>query len=146
MCFSSHKNCELKVKLWWVGARERKECIFCNVYFVRREFFKIFVLSQCIVYWTSFQKTPTYTYQKTLFLTLLLLVFKIVESLKCLFKYFISTKLCFHYGLTHFMSRSSHSEVFCKKGVLKNFAKSTGKHLCQSLFLNKVTNWGLQLY
>ena len=31
-------------------------------------------------------------------------------------------------------------EVFCKKGVLKNFAKSTGKHLCQSLlFNNKAT-------
>ena len=25
-----------------------------------------------------------------------------------------------------------------KKGVLKNFAKLTGKHLCQSLFFNKV--------
>ena len=24
-----------------------------------------------------------------------------------------------------------------KKGVLKNFAKLTGKHLCQSLFFNK---------
>ena len=29
-------------------------------------------------------------------------------------------------------------DVFCKKGVLKNFTKFTGKHLCQSLFLNKV--------
>ena len=29
-------------------------------------------------------------------------------------------------------------EVFCKKGVLKNFTKFTGKHLCQSLFFNKV--------
>ena len=38
--------------------------------------------------------------------------------------------------------RSSRQEVFCKKGVLKNFAKFTGKHLCQSLFLNKVA--GLQ--
>ena len=28
-------------------------------------------------------------------------------------------------------------EVFCKKGALNNFAKSTGKHLCQSLFFNK---------
>ena len=27
-------------------------------------------------------------------------------------------------------------EVFCKKGVLRNFAKFTGKHLCQSLFFN----------
>ena len=30
--------------------------------------------------------------------------------------------------------RSSRLEVFCKKGVLNNFAKYTGKHLCQSLF------------
>ena len=26
------------------------------------------------------------------------------------------------------------AEVFCKKGILRNFAKFTGKHLCQSLF------------
>ena len=30
------------------------------------------------------------------------------------------------------------TEVFCKKGVLKNFAKFTGKHLYRSLFFNKV--------
>ena len=28
-------------------------------------------------------------------------------------------------------------EVFCKIHALKNFAKLTEKHLCQSLFLNK---------
>ena len=28
--------------------------------------------------------------------------------------------------------------MFCKKAVLGNFAKFTGKHLCQSLFFNKV--------
>ena len=33
--------------------------------------------------------------------------------------------------------RSSHPGVFYKKGVLKNFAKFTGKHQCQSLFFNK---------
>ena len=38
--------------------------------------------------------------------------------------------------------RSSRPEVFSKKGVLRNFAKFTGKHLCQSLFFNKVA--GLQ--
>ena len=36
------------------------------------------------------------------------------------------------------MLGSSRLDVFCKKGVLKNFAKFTGKHLCHSLFLNKV--------
>ena len=35
------------------------------------------------------------------------------------------------------MFRSSHPQVFCKKGVLRNFAKFTGKHLCQGLFFNK---------
>ena len=29
-------------------------------------------------------------------------------------------------------------EMFCKKGVLRNFAKFTGKHLCQNPFFNKV--------
>ena len=41
-------------------------------------------------------------------------------------------------------SNSKHGsirpEAFCKKDVLKNFAKFAGKHLCQSLFLNKVAS------
>ena len=36
------------------------------------------------------------------------------------------------------LNRRIRPEVFCSKGVLKNFAKFTGKHLCQSLFLNEV--------
>ena len=32
-------------------------------------------------------------------------------------------------------NRSRRSEVFCKKGVLRNFTKSTGKQLCQSLLI-----------
>ena len=34
--------------------------------------------------------------------------------------------------------KRSRSEVFCKKGVLRDFTKFTGKHLCQSLFFGKV--------
>ena len=34
--------------------------------------------------------------------------------------------------------RSSRLKVFCRKGVLRNFAKFTGKQLCQSLFFSKV--------
>ena len=34
--------------------------------------------------------------------------------------------------------RSSHQRSSMKKGVLRNFAKFTGKYLCQSLFFNKV--------
>ena len=32
--------------------------------------------------------------------------------------------------------------MFCKKGAHRNFAKFTGKHLCQSLFFNKVAGLG----
>ena len=34
--------------------------------------------------------------------------------------------------------KSSRPEVFCKKGVFRDFAKFTGKHLCQRHFFNKV--------
>ena len=55
------------------------------------------------------------------------------------------------YCLTHFMSlvsfhtscknqetcRSSRPEGLCKKGVLRNFAKFTGKHMCFCNFVKK---------
>ena len=40
----------------------------------------------------------------------------------------------------------SFPEVFCKRAVSRNFAKFTGKHLCQSLFFNKVAGFSLQFY
>ena len=40
--------------------------------------------------------------------------------------------------------RRGRPKVFCKKVILRNFAKFTGKHLCQRLFFNKVT--GLRSY
>ena len=36
--------------------------------------------------------------------------------------------------------RSTHRRYSVKKGVLRNFAKFTGKHLCQSLFFNEFFN------
>ena len=41
--------------------------------------------------------------------------------------------------------RSIHP-VFCKKSVLRDFAKFTGKHMFQSLLINKVEGQGRQLY
>ena len=41
------------------------------------------------------------------------------------------------HSLNAIKHRSTRPEVFCKKGVLKNFTqKFTGKYLCQSLFFN----------
>ena len=42
--------------------------------------------------------------------------------------------------------QSPRGVLFCKKGALGNFIKFTGKHLCQSLFFNKVAALSLQLY
>ena len=36
--------------------------------------------------------------------------------------------------------RSSHPRCSVRKGVLRTFAKFTGKHLCKSLFFNKVAS------
>ena len=42
------------------------------------------------------------------------------------------------YELSFTGFRSSHRRCSVKKCVLRNFAKFTGKHLCQRLFFNKV--------
>ena len=87
MCFSSYKNCELKVKLWWVVACQRKEsAFFVTFIFSEGNFFNICVLSQCIMYWTNFQNIHTFIYEKTLLHTLLFLLFKMVENLQCILK------------------------------------------------------------
>ena len=45
-------------------------------------------------------------------------------------------------NVRYYFYRGSHPEVFCKKGVLGNFTKFTGKHLCQGLFFDKVADLG----
>ena len=42
------------------------------------------------------------------------------------------------YRWARLIVRSSCSETFYKKGVLKYFVKYTGKHLCRGLFLVKL--------
>ena len=58
-----------------------------------------------------------------------------------------------NHGGRHFYSsqnlrtlRSIRPEVFCKKGVLRNLERFTEKHLCQSLFFNKVAGLSLQVF
>ena len=48
--------------------------------------------------------------------------------------------LIINYNYLHLNVRSSHPELFCEKSILENFAKLTGKQLCQSLFFNKVAD------
>ena len=46
--------------------------------------------------------------------------------------------VAFLYSFRFFTFRSIRPTVFRKKGVLKNFAKFIGKHLCQGLLFNNV--------
>ena len=56
--------------------------------FCPKDFFNISVLSRFIVYWIHFQNIQALVlYQKTSLHAILLLVFKIVESLQCILKY-----------------------------------------------------------
>ena len=50
---------------------------------------------------------------------------------------------CENSSISMFLSEAATGDVL-KKGVLKNFEKSTGKHLCWSLFLIKLLKKRLQ--
>ena len=99
LCFSSHKNCELKVELWWVRAHEKKEGFFVPSIFSEGNFYNIYILSQCIVYWYILLHI-----KKHYFLTFLL-VFKIVETLPCIFKNTIRYRF-FPVNVTKFLRAS----------------------------------------
>ena len=51
-----------------------------------------------------------------------------------------------HFDSTNHRLWSSHRRCSIKTGVLRNFAIFTVKHLCQSLFFNKIADPSLQLY
>ena len=73
MCFISYKN-----------RKERRRHFLYRLFCPKRIYLN--VLPQCLVYWIHFQNIHTFAYRKTLIHTLLLLVFKIVESLQCILK------------------------------------------------------------
>ena len=60
----------------------------------------------------------------------------------------INNKLKFLHPKNKFLTPAPEAVIqrcSIKKNVLRNFTKFTGKHLCQSLFFNKVTGLRLQL-
>ena len=88
-------------------------------------------------------------YQKQLFhltSTIYLLLWCLTEKQRTLFLLlFFSNFLSFGSRVLIFFmfcilsnNRSNQRRCSVKKGVLRNFAKSIGKHLCQGLFFNKV--------
>ena len=61
-----------------------------------------------------------------------------VGPLKALKKLNAFSEQCLAINQVYHEYRCSRPEVLCKKDALRNFAKFTGKHLCRSLFFNKV--------
>ena len=124
MCFSSYKNCELKVKLW---CERKKSALFVKFILSERNFFKTWVLSQSIAYWINFQNIYTFTYQKILLHTFLLLVFKIVESRQCILKpHFVSSSLQFDWNWDSTLHSFFISNTFISNTRLK-LAKNQAK-------------------
>ena len=73
-------------------------------------------------------------------------VWHLLYTIICAFYYFmysVSILWLFSFYALEFVLKYSDL-MFCKKGVLKNFAKFTGKHLCQIFFFNKVASQGQQ--
>ena len=79
MCFSSYKNQQLKVKLWWVEARERKESVFFVTFFCPKEIILTFVIYLNVL---NFQNKYTFKYHKTLLHTLFCLFSKSPKAFK----------------------------------------------------------------
>ena len=84
-CFSSYKNQLWKVKLWWAGSRERKRVHFLKLLFCPKYILNICVLSQMCSILNKLSEYIYFYISKNIH-TLLLRVFKIVESLQCIAK------------------------------------------------------------
>ena len=116
LCFSSYKNRKLKIKLWWVGARERKKWHFLYRLFCPKGIFLIFVAPYLnVLTWKCIEyifRTCIILHTKKLLHVLLLLVFKIIQSLQRILKQcFIDKNLsCYHKTEKH-VPRNN----FCKE-------------------------------
>ena len=79
LCFSSNKNRNLKVKLWWIGACERKKSAFFVMLILSEG--KTFNICFISMYngW-NFQNIYAFTYQKTLPHTLFCLFLKSLKA------------------------------------------------------------------
>ena len=61
-------------------------------------------------------------------------------------KYGVTLSVILLHFIMNVILKKQPLEVFYKKGLLKNFVKFKGKHLCQGLFFNKVAGVRLQFY
>ena len=90
--------------------KEKKRAFFVPLILPEGKFFKICVFSQYIVHWIHFHNIHTFTYQKSLLHTLLLLAFKIAESLQCVLK--MVRKCCVIGFKSNYLSKKVNITVY----------------------------------
>ena len=86
LCFSSCKNRNLKMKLWWFRAHERKKRLFFVPFILSERNFLRFCFNKLYSVLNTLSEYTYFYISKILLHTLLLLVSKIVESLQCILK------------------------------------------------------------
>ena len=124
------KNHELKVKPWWVSARERKKSAFFSVTLVLfKGIFLTVFLSPCIVYWKIYQNIYTFTYQKALLHTLFYLFLKLSKNFSvfisfCFLGFFLHFRRKFENYLPMIPFSFSHSNKFIKNKCSLNKIRS----------------------
>ena len=116
---------------------------------VRKLLYKIYIRSETLLD-KGFHRTPLQVLPFQFYISLHLLYRKLGNAcifvLYCWFKTFL--QYIFAYGLKKKNRiRKQPPEVFYIKKVFSRFSQNShGKHLCQSLFFNKVADFSWQLY
>ena len=120
-------------------AKGKRRHFLYRLFCPKEIFFKICVLSQCILYWIHVQNLHTFTYQKHYCIHFSCLFLKSSKAFSVSLRSTLGSRIDILW--IEIILRSSRPEVFCKKGVLKKITiltRFTGKRLHQSLFFDKV--------
>ena len=95
LCFNSYKNPEIKIELWWVGARERKISAFFATHILHEgNFFNIcvYINAECI---EQTWKCKYFYISKTITSYTFVAYFKTFENVECILKCLFSFNLEF---------------------------------------------------
>ena len=99
------------------SSRKKKEGIFCTANLVSRDFFNIFVLSQCIVYWIHFQNRHTFIYKKILLHTPFCLFLKLSNAFSVSLILNKTLEVCSMKELMLIKQANQKSLIFASNGI-----------------------------
>ena len=140
----------------------RRNAYFCSGLILKAAVLNLTIFYSNKTYLNTIQATLCLFYKKTILILKFLknssmLCFIVILCLKLITSLIVHSNFCSdsNYELVSvkvlriisnmIIDRSSQRRCSLKKGVLKNFAKFTGKHLCQSQFFNEVAGVGCNL-